>query len=124
MSFEKESLILKHLGFLKDNYGFCFCHQTFNRYHGFEGPIETYSFYNPHGCFTLHNIVQKGEWGWYYSKNFSLKQEELLEQEIDQSLYVSQRNMFTNYNIWKLLAQSIKQQISVSGSVFGIKVDL
>lgn len=64
----KEKLIKKHLSFLINEYNMSFKYQCFNDYKGFKGPIDVYSFYNDNGCFTLHNIVQRGEWGWYVSK--------------------------------------------------------
>lgn len=114
-------LVLKHLGFLKDDYGFCFSFQTFNDYHGFCGPIDTYSFYNNNGCFTLHNIVQKGEWTWFLSKNYSNDQYELMNKKIDPNLYIA-TNCWMYSTILKRLSVSIKKQITTSGKVFGIAI--
>ena len=84
----KTKVVLYYLGFLKDEYDFNFAFQTFNKYNGFCGPIDTYSFYNTYGCFTLLNIVQRGEWGWFVSSKFSTNLNELLKTEINQKTYI------------------------------------
>ena len=114
-------LILKHLGFLTYEYGMEFIFQTFEEYFGFNGPIDTYSFYNKNGCFTIHNIVQRGEWGWFTSENFSKNQYKLLEKEINPNLYVSTKS-WSYSRILKRLAFSIEEQIKNSGFMFGIKI--
>ena len=114
-------LILKHLGFLKEDHGFSFGFQSFGDYYGFCGPIDAYSFYNQHGCFTLHNIVQKGEWTWYLSKGYSTNQYGLLEQKIDPSLYIATKCWLYS-TVLKRLSISIKNQIKDSGKFFDIPV--
>jgi len=116
----KTKLIKKHLGFLETDYGLKFEFQTFEDYKGFCGPIDAYSFYNDFGCFTMHNIVQKGEWGWFVSKKFSQNQYELLDTEIDQRNYIDKRYWLYS-SVLKKLAEIIKNQIELSGSFFGIK---
>lgn len=115
-------LILKHLGFLIDKYDLKFSFQTFDDYRGFYGPIDTYSFYNEYGCFTLHNIVQRGEWGWFLSKKFSTNQYELLEKKIDPNLYIS-TNCWLYSSVLKRLANSIRAQITITSFMFGIKIN-
>lgn len=117
----KTKLIKKHLGFLETDYDLKFAFQTFEDYKGFCGPIDTYSFYNDFGCFTLHNIVQKGEWGWFVSKKFSQNQYELLESEIDQRNYIDKRYWLYR-SVLKKLGEIIKNQIELSGGFFGILV--
>ena len=114
-------LILRHLGFLK-KYGFEFCFQTFDDYKGFRGPIDTYSFYNKYGCFTLHNIAQKGEWNWFVSRSFSTNQYELLEKEIDPSFYISTKCWLYS-TVIKRLAKFLEGQVIHGKSMFGIKID-
>lgn len=118
----KTKLIRKHLGFLETTYGFKFAFQTFDNYNGFCGPIDTYSFYNNLGCFTLHNVVQKGEWGWFTSKKFSTNQYQLLEVEINQRNYINHRYWFYS-SVLKELAYQIEFQINEHGSFFDIKLD-
>ena len=81
-------LILKFFNFLVQDYGMKFVFQTYSDYYGFFGPIDTYSFYNTYGCFTLLNIVQRGEWGWFVSSKFSTNLNELLKTEINQKTYI------------------------------------
>ncbi len=117
----KTRLVLKYLGFLTNDYGMNFAFQTFNEYEGFMGPIDTYSFYNNFGCFTLHNVVQKGEWGWFISRKISSNQYELLEKEILQTDYIHKRYwMFSS--VLKRLASIINEQIKKTSSFFGIRI--
>lgn len=115
-------LILKYLGFLESEYGMKFNFQTFKDFQGFYGPIDTYSFHNESGCFTLHNIVQKGEWGWYVCREFSTDQYALLKREINQKAYIKKR-CWTTKALIKELSQVIKNQIACSGCFFGIKME-
>ena len=114
-------LIKKYLGFLETEYDFKFTFQTFHEYYGFRGPIDTYSFYNQYGCFTLHHVVQKGEWSWYTSKSFSKDQYQLLKTEINQGGYISGRCWFYS-TVLKKLSNIIKTHINCYNSFFGIKV--
>lgn len=117
----KSKWILRYFGFLMDDYGMKFAVQTFHQYAGFSGPIYVYSFYNENGCFSFHYIVQRDEWGWYTSKNFSNQQNELMEQEINQKQYLNQ-----SYNSIKSalldLSEKLKAEIADKGSVFGIQL--
>ena len=117
----KTKLITKYLGFLETNYGFKFEFQTFDEYNGFHGPIDTYSFYNKFGCFTLHNIVQRGEWGWFTSKEFSKDQYKLMETEINQKEYICERYCFDS-SLIKKLAIIIENQIVLHGNFFNIPI--
>ena len=113
--------VLKHLNFLHEEFGFNFKFQSFEDYKGFSGPVDTYSFYNQHGCFTLHNIVQCNEWRWFISQKFSNDQYDLLQQEINPSMYIS-TDCWLYSTILKRLAASAKVQIRTTGCLFGIKV--
>lgn len=117
----KTKLILKHLGFLTSEHNFKFVFQTFDDYNGFNGPIDAYSFYNEKGCFTIHNVVQKGEWGWFKSKRFSTDQYELLNTEISQRLYITKRIWFDS-TMLKFLAHIVKNEIQRTHCLFGIEV--
>ena len=116
----KTKMVLKHLGFLEKKYGLIFVFQSFDDYNGFYGPIDTYSFYNDFGCFTLHNIVQKGEWGLFVSKEFSTDQYQLLNTEINQKVYFRKYLLFSSF--LKDIAKVIVNQISLNKNFFGIKV--
>lgn len=116
-----ESLIKKYLGFLSEEYEMHYCHQEFNKYLNFCGPVECYSFYNDGGCFTLHYLVQRGELGWFCAPQFSKDQVTLLNTELDQRQYIS-GNVFGYRNMLRLLRKCILRQITKSGSFFGITV--
>lgn len=113
--------VIKNLDFLTNEFGFEFIFQTFEDYYGFCGPIDAYSFFNEHGCFTLHHIVQKGEWGWFTSSKFSTNQYDLVQNEINQSSYISKKHYFA-HSALKELAIIIKNQILTDRAFFGIKI--
>lgn len=113
--------VLKYLGFLVDDYQMQFSFQSFDEYKGFSGPVNTYRFYNENGCFTLHQVVQRGEWGWYASKEYCENQYDLLETEIKQNEFISE-NGLSYKKMLKGLAFCILNQISVSNNFFGMKV--
>ena len=117
----KTKLFIKYFGFLIEDYGMKFEFQTFIEYKGFRGPVETYSFYNDNGCFTFHNIVQRGEWGWYRSLKFSNNQYELLEREVSQSEYLD-KNYFLISSWLRDLSKIMKLYAERSNSVFGVRV--
>ena len=114
--------IMKYLGFLVEDYQMQFSFQTFDEYNGFAGPINTYSFYNEYGCFTIHHIVQRNEWGWYISRNMSEDQYELLENEIIQTDFITAKCLSPK-KMLKALAGSVQFQISASKSFFGIRIN-
>lgn len=113
--------VLKYLGFLISEYSFKYQIIIEPEYKGFYGPSETYSFYNDFGCFTLHHLAQRGEWGWYYSEKFSFNQTELLTNEIDASKYVK-RQSFCYRSMLRKLAISIRDQIERTNSFFNIRI--
>lgn len=110
--------VLKHLGFLIDDYKLKYSHiaDSNDRY-----GAETFSFYNDSGCFTLHCLSLLGEWGWFYSDSFSTKQTDLLKNEIDQTEYIKGA-VFGYRSMLKKLGKSIHEQIEQSGSFFNISV--
>lgn len=117
----KTKLICRHLGFLIHDYNMKFKFQTFKFFHEFYGPIDTYSFYNHNGCFTLHNVVQKGEWGIFVSSKFSEDQYQLLAKEIFLEHYLPNRSLTIN-GFLKKLAVSISEQLERNNSFFGINI--
>ena len=119
--------ILTIFGFLIREYNLQFKFQTFDKYLYFCGPIDTYSFYNDFGCFTLHNVVQKGEWTMYKSAKFTEDQYKLMAQRIYEIDYSYMRNIkkwcWTTTGWLKLLAQAIKEEIDKKGTMLGIRVE-
>lgn len=118
----KTRLVLHHLDFLIYHYGFQFTFNSFKNYKGFYGPSDIYSFYNSKGCFSLHHLVQKGEWGIYISSRYSIDQFGLLEKQIPQNQYFS-RNTYTSSGFIKQLKKSVELQLIQTNSVFGISTD-
>lgn len=116
-----ENCIKKHLGFLTKEYGLNYIRQEFGDYMDFHGPAECFSFYNSDGCFTLHHLEQRGEWGWFYAPQFCKSQDGLLKTEIDQQQYIHGR-VFGYRHMLRLLGKSIQRQITESGGFFGISV--
>ena len=114
-----EKKVLKYLGFLIKNHHMQFSVQIYDSFLGFAGPIELFCFYNDNGCFSLQHIVQKGEWGCFSAKKFSVMQNDLLENEISQKQFAN-RNVYTSTAFLRLLSSSIQKQIANSGSFFGI----
>ncbi len=71
--------------FLVTKYGLAYQHQTFSNCYGGHWEVETYSYYNESGCFTIYFEVQRGMDFWYASQ-FSSDYRKLCEREIDISL--------------------------------------
>ena len=117
----KTKTILKFLGFLQLEFGMNFEFQTFDNYYGFAGPVDTYSFYNQNGCFTLHNIVQRGEWGWYISDEFYCDQYRLLQTEICQSDYLKKSYLFLSSWL-RDLSNILRKEASEKGRIFNINL--
>lgn len=124
--------ITTELDFLIEEYGMKYQFQSFEKTvgGGFWGPCEAYSYYNDYGCFTIYNIVQRGDLDFYYSPKFSCNQNELLQDEVNLNLgceeiwlnmphkIFGQRKIF-----YKTLAKAIKFQIHKYGAFYGIKVE-
>jgi hypothetical protein len=117
------------LRFLQEQYGLSYGFQTFKKdvTENFYGPMNTYSFYNETGCFTIYHAVQRNEWEYYLSKKYSQNQAELLSQNISQIVFTaigkkrkSLKNLFRSENT--IIADIIKEQISINGEFYGIKV--
>ena len=113
--------ILKVLGFLVKKYQMSYKFQSFDEYLGFSGPINTYNFYNEKGCFTLCQVVQRGEWGWYVSKEIHANLPGLLETEINQRDYIH-HSSFSYKRTLKVLGDVIREQLEHSQHFLGIEV--
>ena len=122
-SIGRSKLVLKYLGFLLTEHNMQFKAQEFDEYLDFPFLCHTYSFYNENGCFTIHNVPQRDDTGWYVSKNISEDHYELLEKEIIQIYYVQSTCWLWRTQV-KKLAASIRHQITTSGEFFGIKVEM
>lgn len=117
----KTKKILKYLGFLVKEYNMQFKFQTFGNFGPFYGPFDYYSFYNEHGCYTIENAVQRGEWGMYKSKEVYDNPNSLTVYGIDERKYLK-KGYFTSGGWLKAVAQTIKEQIQKEGAIWGITV--
>ena len=121
--------------FLKKNYNLSYEYQEFTNCYGGGWTVQTHSFYNDSGCFTIYIEVQRGMCFWY-SSHFSTDREELCEREIDISSiepYFWRKNekilFFKNPFFWwnskrvlKTLAEALKAHLAKDNCFFGIQV--
>ncbi len=84
--------------------------------------MDAYSFYNEFGCLTLHNAVQRGEWGVFVAKKFSTDQYALMEQEVCLANYTT-KSYWTTTGLLKILSQVIKTEIVEKQSIFNIRIN-
>lgn len=114
--------------FLK-RYGFEFKEQSFKNVYNSYFTVYTYSFYNEDGCFTIYNLPQRGEWDYFYSKNFSTVMDDLLAFRID--IYSQKAEIWEKARkVWlytmkkelSLLVDVIKYQIQEKNEFYGIKI--
>ena len=122
-----QDLIKKELGFLTEKYTMQYAFQEFEEY---SMDVETYSFYNGNGCFTVYYLDQRDELGLFYSGKFSKNLNELKEQEIDQHAYEGdlwKKNKplfgYGKKMYFETLRKVIEAQIEKTGSFYSIKVD-
>ena len=117
-----EKTIWKHLGFLATEYGCQYAFQSFTDNYGFG--VDTFSFYCENGCFTLHHLVQRGEWGCFVSSQFIEGDlYALLQKEINQQSYLADYLPKRTSSINKLLealAWAIQDEIAENNRFLGI----
>ena len=120
--------IEKQFNFLKE-YGLEFKKQTFNNAYNAHFTVNTYSYYNENGCFTIYNLPQRGEWDYFYSMKFSTVMDKLLTSRIN--IYEQQSEIWNKarsnflYTIKKelrILSDVIKYQIKEKKEFYGIKI--
>ncbi|MCL2062200.1 MAG: hypothetical protein FWH03_06230 [Firmicutes bacterium] len=63
--------------FLVKDYGLKYSFQRFENCFDGGWLVDTYSYYNEKGCFTISNVCQRGEWDHYYADRFSENWESL-----------------------------------------------
>ena len=70
--------------FLVKDYGFTYSFQKLNNCFGGNWYVETYSFYNDSGCFTIRQLCQRGEWDYFFARKYCKKNlEELCSRNIN-----------------------------------------
>lgn len=121
--------------FLVRDYGLSYKHQHFINCYDGHWEVETYSFYNDSGCFTIYFEIQRGMEFWY-SSQFSTDYQKLCQRAIDISLIepdIWERHkkimIFNNPFFWwdnkKVLnafSEVLKVHLSKGNDFFGIQI--
>ena len=85
--------------FLENDYGLFFQYQNFSNCYNGGWFVETYSYFNNSGCFTIYLLDARGEWWCYYSPKFSTKIEDLCYKQID--IYSSEEKIWNKHKkLW------------------------
>ena len=127
--------IEKMFDFLVKDYNLSYRYQKFLNCYGGNWTVQTFSFYNDSGCFTIHNEIQRGMDFWYATR-FSTERKELCEKELDVSLIEPQiwekharigpfKNPFfwwSNNRVLSTLAVALKLHIAKNNEFFGIQL--
>ena len=114
-------LVNKYFCFLCDDYHMEFSMQEDTFACGVNRPTYIYSYYNDFGCFSICEIVQRGEWDCYLAGEFTSCIQKLLSDKVRQKDYLSW-NVFTARGYLKATARYVKKQILQEGNFFGIEV--
>jgi len=124
--------IEKMFDFLVKDYRLNYKFQKFNNCFNGNWYVETFSYYNASGCFTIHNLCQRGEIDCYYAKSISCIRENLLEKRLNvRSIGIdiwnkeSKRFRFDYRQklIMDTLVKAIKYEINKKHEFFGIRID-
>jgi len=115
-------IVNKYLGFLASDYHMNFRASEIPNKTGVENPTFIYSYYNPYGCFSLVEIMQRNEWDCYISDSLSNDYMSMLSNKINQPLYLGVENIYTTRGFLKCLAKSIRTQIAEQGKFFSIEL--
>ena len=121
--------------FLNKDYNLCYKYQEFTNCYGGSWTVQTHSFYNDSGCFSIYIEIQRGMYFWYASQ-FSTEREGLCEREVDVSSIEPQiwdkhervwflKNPFFWWNdnkVLNTLAEALKVHLTKNNEFFGIKV--
>ena len=127
--------IEKLFDFLKKDYNLSYRYQEFINCYGGNWTVQTHSFYNESGCFTIYFEIQRGMY-FYYASHFSTERKELCEREIDVSSIEPQIwkkkgriFIFNNPFFWwsdnkvlRTLAEVLKIHLAKHNEFFGIQV--
>lgn len=122
--------------FLIKDYGLAYRYQKFENGYNANWIIETHSFYNDSGCFTMRRLAQRDEWDFYYAARFATGHEALCEKMIN--IYAMETEIwnkrskiagFNNPFFWlsssrvlRTFAEVLKTHLSKENEFWGIKV--
>ena len=117
---DREKDLMKHFAFLLTEHNFKFDKLELgdmvdeNGKLWFYGPYNCYYFYNDKVCINFMNLVQRGDWCVYMTKEV-LSDQNLINKgkEAPEELWYR----------WPLLAAAIKEELAKSNSIFGIPLD-
>jgi hypothetical protein len=126
---------ISQLQFLIDDYDLSYKYQKFENCYGGDWIVETHSFYNDTGCFTIYNEVQRGI-DFCYSSHFSTERSELCERGIDvttiepqiwdkhRKIWIFKRPFFwcSDSKVLHALAEVLKTHLEKGNDLFGISV--
>ena len=126
--------IEKMFDFLMKDYNLLYRYQEFINCYGGNWTVQTHSFYNDSGCFTIYIEIQRGVAFWYASR-FSTERKELCERELDVSMIEPQiwdkykKSIFSKISFWQndikilgTLAEVLKVHLAKGNDFFGIQV--
>ena len=121
--------------FLKKDYNLSYKYQEFTKCYEGNWIVQTHSFYNDSGCFTIYVEIQRGIEFWYASR-FSTERKELCEREID--IYSIETEIWDRYakfwifkrpffwwnenKVLRTLAKVLKVHLTKNNNFFGIRV--
>lgn len=128
--------IEKLFDFLVNDYGLNYKYQQFSNCWGLGYFVNTYSFYNYSGCFTIQHTLQSNEIDFYHSFRFSTNREELCEKGIDifsiepeiweksEKIWLFKKPFYwwSNKNLLNTLSKVLKIHISKYNNFFDIQV--
>lgn len=123
-------------GFLKEDYGLSYKHQEFTNCYNGNWIVQTYSFFNDSGCFTILFLPQRNEIEFFCSKEFSRKYEKLSENSVDictiepdiwdkhTKVFGIRRPFFwwSKHKVLQAFAEALKVHLIKEKSFFGIIV--
>ena len=89
-------------GFLSKDHGLEYSHQGFKKCYGGNWYVDTYSFYNESGCFTIYELSERGEWDFYYAEKYSKSMDELLDQRLCVQSFQQEK--------WKEYSKAVEEQ--------------
>ena len=121
--------------FLTKDYNLSYKYQEFTNCYGRNLTVQTYSFYNHSGCFTIYYEVPR-YMGFCVSSEFSTEREKLRERNVDISLIEPQiwnkrerflvfKNPFfwwSDKKVLTTLAEVLKIHLAKNNEFFGIQV--
>lgn len=127
--------IEKLFDFLVKDYNLSYRYQEFTNCYGGNWIVQTHSFYNDSGCFTIYIEIQRGMEFWYASR-FSTKREDLCEREIyvssiepqiwnkHQRIWIFKNPFFwcSDNKVLSTLAEALKAHLAKDNEFFGIQV--